>query len=64
MKNATFEIISTVVEGLSTLILHVEDLRQDCDDEATIKRVAKAQNKLSSALGMVQEAFKLLDQDN
>lgn len=63
MTNATYAIISTVLEGLEALVEHVKELEQQCDTTAQEERTAKAKNKLSSALGMVKDAFQLLDED-
>lgn len=63
MKNVTYGIITTAIECLEALVEHVNELETECNTEAAEIRVAKAKNKLSSALGMVKDAFKLLDEE-
>lgn len=64
MKNVTYGIIVTAKECLEALVEHVKELETECNTEAAEIRVALAKNKLSSALGMVRDAFQLLDEED
>lgn len=63
MTNATHAIISTAINCLEALVEHVKELEEDASGTAQEESTAKAKNKLSSALGMVKDAFELLDQE-
>lgn len=61
MKNITdilFENAKSALEGLSE---HIKELQQECNTEAEGERVSKALNKLLSAIGIVREAYDIMD---
>jgi cobalamin biosynthesis protein CbiG len=60
MTNNTHAIITTVIKSLELLTDDINEL-EHAETEADEKRIIKATNKLKSALGMVREAYSIID---
>lgn len=61
MKNITDILFENAKSALERLSEHVKELQQECDTEAEEERVFKALNKLLSAIGIVREAYDIMD---
>lgn len=56
MFQSAFEVLEALSDRLVTK-------QKELDDEAEVERYLKAYGKLSSAIGMIREAYRILDVD-
>ena len=56
MFQSAFEVLEALSHRLTTK-------REGLDDEAEVERYTKAHGKLSSAVGMIREAYRILGVD-
>ena len=63
MYNTEDMLFQSAFEMLDALSKRLVTKREELDDEAEAGRYLKAYGKLSSAIGMIHEAYRILDVD-